>query len=87
MDAKEDFDDTTAKPAKKEQTTFGFLPYLFRKSDQAIAMMRVFGDFDGTTNTLTQHLQISSSEKRLWVQIWLEIDVNRNNAMEYSGTI
>jgi hypothetical protein len=64
-----------------------FLPNIFGPSDAAKAMMAVFDTSDGRLKEIMKLLTISSAEKKSFLNMWLEIDGDRNNKMDYNEFI
>jgi Ca2+-binding EF-hand superfamily protein len=60
---------------------------LFGRSDAAKAMMRVFDNNDGKLTELMRTLAVTAAEKKALLNMWLEIDGDRNNKMDYNEFI
>lgn len=58
-------------------------PHLFKQSDAAKAMMEVFDTSDGKLKDIMRFLHLSSVEKKFLLQLWLQVDSDRNNKMDF----
>ncbi len=69
---------------KKKKNGIIKLPSIFQKTDAVKAMMAVFDSSDGVVLNIFKYLHITAEERKTLLIMWVQIDGDRNNKMDYS---